>query len=159
MSEIRFVKPTVEMVEAIAADMRQADVDEVWASNHHTPIESLMKGWDQSDYVSVAVNDKDEPLVMFGLVKRDVLSGYGIIWLLGTNNAMNHRREFLTKTPVIIDQMMTICPRLCNMVHDKNKESIRWLKWLGFTIDDPVPHGPHGELFHRFHKEKEHVNV
>lgn len=155
MANIQFVRPTVEMVEAIAADMRVADVDEVWASNHHTPIEALMKGWQQSDFVAVAVYH-GEPLVMLGLVKRDVLTGTGLIWMLGSNAALKYRRDFFTKTPPMIDEMLTICPRLCNMVHNKNRDSIRWLRWLGFTIEDPVPHGPDNELFHKFHKERLH---
>lgn len=150
---IKFVRPTVEMVESIAADMRQADADEVWASNHHTPLESMMIGWGLSDFSTVAINDNGEPLVMIGLVKRDILSGSGVVWMLGVNRAMNHKKEFFRQTKPVIDEMLTICPRLCNMVHGKNKSSVQWLKWLGFTIDEPIPHGPDGELFHRFYLE------
>lgn len=149
---IEFVRPTVEMVESIAADMRQADIDEVWASNHHTPLESMMKGWELSDFSTVAMCN-NEPLVMIGLVKRDMLTGSGVVWMLGANRAMKYKKEFFRQTKPVIDEMLTICPRLCNMVHGKNKSSIAWLKWLGFTIDDPIPHGPDGELFHRFYLE------
>jgi hypothetical protein len=150
---IEFVRPTVEMVESIAADMRQADANEVWASNHHTPLESMMKGWEASDFSTVAMCD-GEPLVMIGLVKRDVLSGSGVVWMLGANRAMKYKKEFFRQTKPVIDEMLTICPRLCNMVHGKNTSSVQWLKWLGFTIDDPIPYGPDGELFHRFYLER-----
>lgn len=150
---VHFVKPTVELIESIAADMRQADADEVWASNHHTPLESLMKGWELSDLSTVIMGD-NEPLVMIGLVKRDMLTGSGVIWMLGANRALNYKKEFFRQTKPVIDEMLTICPRLCNMVHSKNTNSIQWLKWLGFTIDEPIPHGPDDELFHRFHLER-----
>jgi len=150
---IEFVRPTVEMVESIAADMRQADIDEVWASNHHTPLESMMKGWEASDFSTVAMCD-GEPLVMIGLVKRDVLSGSGVVWMLGANRAMKYKKEFFRQTKPVIDEMLTICPRLCNMVHEKNTGSIQWLKWLGFTIGEPIPHGSDGELFRRFYLER-----
>ena len=155
MADIQFVRPTVEMVEAIAADMRQADIDEVWAAGHKTPLEALVDGWKVSKYATIAMNG-DEPACMFGLVPRDLLSGTGIIWMLGTNATFKYRREYLKRTPAVIDEMLTICPRLCNMVHSKNINSIRWLKWLGFTIEDPVKYGPDDELFHRFHKERQH---
>jgi len=151
---IEWVKPTAALVESIAADMRQADVEEVWASNHHTPIESMMKGWALSDFSTIAVNEIGEPLVMIGLVKRDVLTGSGVVWMLGANRAMKHKKEFFTQTKPVIDEMLTICLRLCNMVHSKNTNSITWLKWLGFTIEEPEPHGPDNELFHRFHLER-----
>lgn len=151
---IEWVKPTKALVHAIAADMRQADAEEVWASNHHSPIESMMKGWELSDVSTVAVNEQGEPLVMIGLVKRDVLTGSGTVWMLGANRAMDHKKEFFRQTKPIINEMLTICPRLCNMVHSKNTNSIVWLKWLGFTIEDPIPHGPDDELFHRFYLER-----
>ena len=153
MSEIEFVKPTVEMVKSIADSMRQADINEVWASDNHTPLQALMDGWEQSDYSSIAAYE-DHPLVMFGLVKRDLLSGVGIIWMLGSNDALKYRRNFLTLTPLVIDEMLTICSRLTNMVHCKNRESVRWLKWLGFTLDDPVPFGVEKELFHNFYIDR-----
>ena len=150
---ITWVKPTIAMIQSIADDMRQADVDEVWASNHHTPIESLMMGLDISDFATVAECD-GEALVIIGLVKRDLLTGSGIVWMLGSNKALKHRKEFLRQTSAIINEMLTICPRLCNMVHSKNKKSMQWLRWLGFTIDDPQPHGPDNEMFHRFSLER-----
>ena len=153
MVNLTFVKPTVELIESIADDMRQADADEVWASNHHTPLESLKEGWWLSDFSTVVMCD-NEPLVMIGLVKRDMLTGSGVVWMLGANRALKYKKQFFTQTKPVIDEMLTICPRLCNMVHSKNTVSIKWLEWLGFTIDEPTPYGPEGELFHRFHLER-----
>ena len=108
---IQWVKPTVELVESIANDMRQADAEEVWASNHHTPIESMMKGWEMSDVSTIAIDDNGEPLVMIGLVKRDMLTGSGVVWMLGANKAMKHKKEFFRQTKPIINEMLTIGPR------------------------------------------------
>jgi hypothetical protein len=151
---IHWVKPTMAMVESIAADMRQADVDEVWASDHSPPLDALLSSWNASVVATVAVDDDEVPLVMFGLVERDLLSGSGVVWMLGANSATKYRKEFLRRTKSIVYEMLNICPRLCNMVHDKNESSIRWLRWLGFTIESPEPHGPDGELFHRFYLER-----
>ena len=152
---IQWVKPTAELIESIAADMRPADAEEVWASHHHTPLAALTYGWDSSDFTTVAMCD-GEPLVMIGLVKRDLLTGSGVVWMLGANRALNHKKEFFRQTKPIIEEMLNICPRLCNMVHSKNTNSILWLRWLGFMIDDPMPHGPDDELFHLFYLERSH---
>lgn len=149
---VQWVKPTEQMIKSIALDMRQADIDEVWASNHHTPLDALMEGWKVSDVSLIALCD-DEPVLMLGLVKRDLLTGTGVVWLLGANKGLKYKRELLRQGKLIIDEMLTICPRLCNMVHNKNVVSIRWLKYSGFIIDDPAPHGPDNELFHQFHLE------
>jgi len=151
--EVKFVKPTQELIEAIAADMRQADVEEVWASNRHTPMQAMIKGAELSDYSLIVMVD-DEPCVMIGLVVHDILTGTGVPWLLGTEKALKHKRNFLIQVPAIIDEMLSICPRLFNYVHVKNKVSINWLRRIGFSFDDPEPYGLDGELFQRFYLER-----
>lgn len=151
--EVKFVKPTVELIQAIADNMRQEDVDEVWASHHSTPIKSLTKGWEISDYSMIVVVN-NEPCVMIGLVIRDILSGTGVPWLLGTDNALKYKRCFLTEVPAVINEMLDICPRLFNYVHVKNRTSVKWLKRIGFTFDEPIPYGCDNELFHKFHLER-----
>lgn len=150
---VEFIEPTNDLVEFIAVNMRQADVDEVWASHRHLPYEALMRGWDLS-HSSVVVTVDGDPCVMIGLVIRDILSGSGIPWLLGTEGAVKHKRHFLTQVPAVIDEMLSICPRLFNYVHAENRVSVNWLRRIGFTIDDPEPHGVAHELFHRFHLER-----
>ncbi len=154
MSEVvKFVEPTLDLIQVIADDMRQADVDEVWSSNHFTPVEALMTGWGNS-HSSVVITVNDEPCVMLGLVIHDILTGSGIPWLLGTNNALKYKRNFFTQVPDVIDEMLDTCPKLFNYVHVDNKVSIRWLKRIGFTFDDPIPYGYNNELFHKFYLER-----
>lgn len=136
----------------IAENMRDEDLTEVIAAGH-TPLESMMLGKRLSDF-SVMVTCDGVPLTVLGLVRGDMLSGIGVPWLLSSSYALEHRREFLRLSPSVVAEMLNICPTLVNHVHCKNKLSIRWLRWLGFTIDEPVPNLVTGELFHRFHKEK-----
>jgi len=153
MSVIKFEKPTQQMVDYIAANMRDEDSKEVWASSSKTPIQALTDGWNSSHFVTV-VTVNHIPCVMMGLVKRDVLSGHGVPWLLGTTGALKHRRQFLKLSPPVIQQMLDVCPMLYNWVHVENTLSIEWLKWLGFTLCKPEPYGVNGELFHKFFIER-----
>lgn len=153
MSVIKFEKPTLAMVEHIAANMRDEDRREVWASSNSTPYEALFNGWNASHLVTV-VTVNNIPCVMLGLVKRDVLSGHGVPWLLGTEGALKHRRQFLKLSPPVIEEMLNVCPVLYNYVHVENTLSIVWLRWLGFTIMNPEPYGANGELFHKFFIER-----
>ena len=151
--EVKFIKPTDELIQAIAADMRQADVDEIWASNHYTPIDGLMESWKVSDYSAVVVIN-NEPCVMVGLVIANILGGVGVPWLMGSNAIMKYKSSFMRYGPELIEQMLDVCPKLVNYVHVKNKASVRWLKQVGFKFDDPVPYGAEQELFHRFHLQR-----
>lgn len=150
---IEFVKPTEELLFAIADNMRDADRIEVMASHGHSPVEALLMGWSLSAFSTVAVYD-GIPVVAFGLVITSVLTGAGTPWMLASKDVKKCRSELLKKTPSVIDSMLVICPKLSNHVHADNRQSVRWLKWLGFTIDDPEPIGINGELFHRFHNTR-----
>ncbi len=152
-AEVKFVEPTDELVEFIAVNMRQADADEVWASHHHLPYEALMSSWDLS-HSAVVVTVNDEPCVMMGLVIRDILAGSGVPWMLGTEGALKYKRNFLTQVPAVIDEMLSVCPRLFNYVHVENKTSVKWLKRIGFTLDDSKPYGVARESFHKFHLQR-----
>jgi hypothetical protein len=153
MSVVEFGPPTPEAIQFIADNMRKEDAAEVWAYCRHTPIEALEFSVKHSKKIVIVYGD-GVPLTALGLCMRDFLSGTGVPWLLSAEQALKYKRQFLKLSPPIIEEMLDICPKLVNYVHADNKLSIRWLKWLGFTIEDPEPTGPQGELFHRFTKEK-----
>ena len=150
---VKFVRPTQKLIEQIAADMRQSDVDEVWASHRHTPLQSLTSAMSSSDYRAVVVAG-GVPIAALGLRMNSYLSDEGVPWLLSTNEALKHKREFLANTAEVISDMLMLSPRLVNYVHANNKLSIRWLKWIGFTIDEPAESPVSKELFHKFHMTK-----
>ena len=150
---VKFGPPTKEAIQFIADNMRAEDVIEVYAAGRHTPIEALEMSMKNSRR-SVVVYDDDIPLAILGIVLRDFLSGVGVPWLLSTEQALKHKRQFLELSPPVIQEMLDMCPKLVNYVHADNKLSVRWLKWLGFTIEDPKPAGLSGELFHRFTMER-----
>lgn len=153
MVKVELVKPTLEHVIHIANHMRAADAAEVWASSRKTPLEAMLSGFKYSDR-SIVVMVNDEPCAMIGLVIQSILTGTGVVWMLGSDESMNHRKLFLELSPPVIKEMLDVCPMLFNYVHADNKKSIRWLQWLGFTIESPKAHGVEGELFHKFYLEK-----
>lgn len=150
---VNFRKPTPEAIKFIADNMRKEDAAEVWASGRYTPLEALELSMSRS-HMSVIVYDDDTPLTALGLVLRGFLTGIGVPWLLSAEQALKHKREFLKLSPPIIEEMLDICPKLVNHVHIDNKMTIRWLRWMGFTIDDPAPLRTTDELFCKFHMER-----
>ena len=150
---VKFGPPTQEAIQFIADNMREEDIIEVWASGRHTPIEALEMSIKNSRKIVIVYAD-DVPLAALGIVSRDFLSGVGVPWLLSADQALKHKRQFLELSPPVIEEMLDMCPKLINYVHAENRLSIRWLKWLGFTIEDAKPTGPGGELFHRFTMER-----
>lgn len=150
---VKFGPPTQEAIQFIADNMREEDIIEVWASGRHTPIEALEMSIKKSRKAVIVYAD-DVPLAALGIVLRDFLSGVGVPWLLSADQALKHKRQFLELSPPVIEEMLDLCPKLVNYVHAENRLSIRWLEWLGFTIEDAKSTGPAGELFHRFTMER-----
>ena len=148
---VKFVKPNSDLVRYVADNMRQADRIEIAASHGYTPHEALVKGVARSKLCAVALIN-DEPCAVFGLVVENIVTGFGVPWLLGTDLIFKHKREFVEHTKIGVDEMIDVCPRLENWVHCENVKSIRWLKSMGFTMSDPEPIGVNGELFMRFTK-------
>tara|TARA_R110000744_G_scaffold380326_3_gene500756 strand:+ start:21337 stop:21795 length:459 start_codon:yes stop_codon:yes gene_type:complete len=146
---VEFKKPTPEMIQFIADNMRQADVDEVMAAANSTPLQAITGGIEISYSSSVAVINGDIVAIM-GVVKNTALSSTGVPWLLGTEAIVKHYREFLGASPSVLNAMINVCPNLVNHVYVENKVSIRWLKWLGFKIEEAKPFGVNGKLFHKF---------
>jgi len=146
---VEFKKVTPELIQFIADNMRQADVDEVMAASNATPLQAIESGVEISDSTSVAVINGDIVAIM-GVVKNSALTDNGVPWLLGTDYITKHYREFLGSSRAVLDAMISVCPNLVNHVYVKNTVSIRWLKWLGFNIEEAEPFGVNGELFHKF---------
>jgi hypothetical protein len=75
---------------------------------------------------------------------------WGVPWLLGTEHSKHVKKAFISDLKSCLNVMLYKYKSLINFVHPKNKESIRWIKWLGFEVSDPVPFGEFGNLFHPF---------
>lgn len=148
--KLTFSEITEEDIQFVADNMRKSDRDEVMASNNYTSRECLDESIKISHF-AYTVKFDDTPVMIFGLVKPSALSDIGVPWALGTDGVFNGTREFLKRSVVLRDMMLEECSMLTNHVHCDNRQSIRWLKWLGFKFDDPAPYGVNNELFMRFH--------
>lgn len=152
-AKLTFRPTTLEDISVLARTMRAADVREVVAAGGH-PEKSLLQGFNLSDACVTVVSPDDEILVIYGIVAGCKLTGLGRPWLLGSDAALKYKREFMTLPKLIIPKMLSLYPRLENYVHTRNRVSIRWLKLLGFKMDEPVEF-PSGESFMRFYLREE----
>lgn len=155
------VKPDVTVVEAlpehdqlIGMNMRSADAEEVWASSMMTPIQAVRESRRVSTHVWTGMIN-DEPACMFGVASACLVSGYGVPWLLGTDVIEKYSFAFIRQCRPYMELMQGVYPRLTNYVDDRNTVSRRWLKWLGFQIEEPAPYGPFHKPFRKFEMRRE----
>lgn len=60
-----------------------------------------------------------------------------LIWALGTNELKRKKKSFIKESKQIIKRWIEIYGELTNTVAVFNRDSIRWLKWLGADFSEP----------------------
>lgn len=123
-------------------DVRQADIDEL-AALGVTPETCIRYGVERAGAVTVFIHGKAAAIC--GVVDH---GEYGAPWGVFTTVVDAHPLPFLRACRRYIDSQQNRF--LMNYADARNILTIRWLSWLGFTIDQPVAAGINGEPFSRF---------
>lgn len=139
----------------VANNMRQADIDELWAQSMSRPLNSLQYAVRVSTSCWTIMSGDDEPVGLFGVGAVSMIGGIGSPWMLSTDGLLPIAKSFLKGCPEYIEKMLNDFDKLQNVIDTRNTVSIRWLKWLGFDMLDPQPYGPFQVPFHVFKMERE----
>ena len=150
--KIEIVDYKPEHGEYIAANIRQIDRKEIYYFGTLQPLPAIrMTAANAVAAWTVLVDDV--PAMMFGINRRSHLSQVGVPWLLATDEVEKHPMRFAYASKVYFDRMVRAFPKMENHVLAENKVTIRWLKWLGFDMEEPAPFGAFQAHFRRFGKE------
>jgi len=137
----------------LSNNLRQSDVDEIWASHHITPKDALIDGVNNSIFACTVCNGY--PIAMFGIVPETILGTKASVWMLASDDLKKIKRRFAKNSRHFIDMMLEFYPYIYNHVDDRNKESIKWLEFCGAHIkSDPEPFGVEQMPFHYFYFNK-----
>jgi hypothetical protein len=150
------VQATLEHAQRMAPRLREADIEEIWASSMSKPEQSLTRGVSCSSHAWTGLVD-GEPACIFGVVPVSFMSGIGVPWMLGTPLVEEHATAFLRRNRRYVKHMTRAYNYLINYVDDRNVKAIAWLEWLGFTVSEPQQFGALGMPFRRFEMRTEHV--
>lgn len=149
MPRCEIVPATTAHAEALAPVLRQADVLEVWAAGRRRPLEALLLSAAASRDARAGLAD-GRVVCMFGVADVTFISDYHVPWLLGAEELPQHARAFLRLNREYMAGARILYPVLKNWVDARNAQSIRWLRWLGFTILPAKPYGVDQLPFHPF---------
>lgn len=144
---------TMALAMDMAPSMRDADVAEVRASGGLTPQEALEASvrWSAQAY---AAKFDGELAAIFGVGRASFLSGVGIPWLLGTPVLLLHPHAFHRASQAFVAAWLEEYDSLEQMVDVRNFRSLRWLRHLGFTVEEPRLWGYERRPFCRVHIER-----
>lgn len=136
-------------VDYLVENIRREDEIELYALDGSTIRESLDETPDLIK--NSLVWEVDGKLVcMFGVTPVEGHDGAGVAWLLATKEFEKYTKMFAVRCKRVFLEVVKGYDYLFNYIHSENKSSIKWLKWLGFTICDAEPLGNKGANFHRF---------
>lgn len=136
----RLVRALPEHIEPVSNNVRQQDIDEIYASGGWTIRECLEWAFENSFWVSTILND-DEPVAILGVTPYSYVSEVAVPWLIATKSVTKIPVQFLRISRKYVQTVSDIYPILINYVDDRHSESIRYLKSVGFSVSDPEPYG------------------
>jgi len=152
MSHYEIIRATKEHALMLAGEMREADVDELWAGLRLKPLNAVLHSLEVTRNPRAGLAD-GKVMVMFGVAQHTHLTLTGYPWLLSSRGIHKHAKQFLKQTRFFLEEMKEEFDLLENFVDARNTQAIRWMKWMGFQIEDPVPWGVDQLPFHRFTME------
>lgn len=137
-------EPDSSHIVHVAENLRPADETEVRLSYRMSGRDVAIDSWAYSEIVRGMVTDDGEACGLCGVAGQR-------IWMLGTDRLTETRKarwQLCVEGRKWVDSCIEeLQAPLFNQVYSKNTESIRWLKYLGFTVEAPRPIGPSAALF------------
>lgn len=143
----------------IAMNVRPADKAELWSGSYSKPFDVMQRGIKDNPERSFTGWVDGKPICMWGVTQPSLIGNVGHPWMVGTRWLDEYAKTFLRRTGKQVMELMNGYDMLINYVDQRNVRAVEWLRWLGFTIEQPEPYGVHALPFHRFHKTGEEANV
>lgn len=150
---VKIRETTREDISFIAANLRDEDVAELRAARgDDVPLDTLLYySFESSTRTGTFTDGQGRPFALFGVAANSERPYVGVPWLLGTEAVKDNAKGFIVLAKKELAQWSEF-EYLHNFVHNENLTSKRFLEHIGFTIHNPEPRGPKGELFYSFSK-------
>ena len=121
-----------DYVQVAVMDLRLWDRIEAMAMTGQDPHKALEQCILQSSSVYVAEEDGQIHGV-FGVCLDD--PDVGVPWFVATDAAERNKKLIMKTGRKMVDEWLKRVPYLANYVCCLHEQSIKWLEWLGFTVD------------------------
>lgn len=142
--------PASEQAVGAIGKLREMDAKEAWAMAQMDGRQALLHSFYRSERAWAVLSDGN-PVGVFGVNSVSNQPDKGCPWFLASDGINEVWGSLLRQArDYVFGPMMENYEMLCNYVWVENKASVRWLKWVGFTLEEPVPVGINQELFHLF---------
>ncbi len=149
-------------IRSLRGKLRAEDVLEIRRRSGRDPYSVLVYSYRHSDEAYVGLINSEIACV-WGVAQESLLAEEASIWLLSTPVMETAPVAVARRTRSELRKLLRRYRSLGNYVDSEYTLCLRWLRWLGFTLEEPEPLGVRGELFSRFYikndEYKEETNV
>lgn len=148
---VEIVPATLAHAEVIAANARQADIDEMWAAARHSPLDAMRGGLRLTRRARTGLID-GEPVCMFGVTPMSLIRGWGAPWMVASArmDELRAQKELLRRARGVFAEWKREYALLMNFVDERNLAAQRWIAWLGFDLKDTYTIGADAMPFRMF---------
>lgn len=138
-----------ELIDKMKGRLRHSDELECGASCGKRGDDAMQESYNLSEACWVGISN-GLPVCVFGVVRTSILSNTGVPWLLATPEFEEEGLDIVRASKTYASLMRKHFRLLVNFVDARQEKSIKWLRWLGFTIEPSQPYGVAGLPFHKF---------
>jgi hypothetical protein len=147
----------------IATHLRECDYNELKSVSGKNPCDEVIKSANISDmkwivFEEININLTEKafrslfvPLIIFGVVKHPEKENVGIPWMVAASDIKRISSFVMRKSRGYINLMAEKYKHLFNYVDSRNKDSIIWIKKMGFKFGETRLFGEEKVPFHKFY--------
>lgn len=137
------IPATEALVRSVANHLRDRDLDDVASYTEIDAAEAVVKSFHASTHSWVGTID-GAPVCAFGVLSdpRQPLSDLAFPWFRGTTRIKGHETAVLRIGRRVLDGILGKYGHLRNVVDASARDTIRWLEWMGFTVEPAIVYLP-----------------
>jgi hypothetical protein len=149
VGELDVVRCLPRHLEQLAPRLRQLDYQELEAARGFDmqPLEVLLDAW-RISAVTYAAELAGQAIACWGVHPVSVMGGIGVPWLLTSDEITRRPLAAATLARPALGVLLDVYPRLIQWVDARHEPALRFVRWLGFHVEDAQPYGPYGMPFH-----------
>lgn len=146
---IEFIPATEEHAVLIAAAVRKRDAEELEALGFASPLHGITASL-RASVNALYVSSNGVPLAIFGYAAPQVIGQTCEIWMITAEGVERHTVAFARASRRVMKAFADEFSHLEGWVDARHEVCIKWLRWLNFTVHEPIALQPRGLPFHRF---------
>lgn len=131
----QIVAVTDDVCEDIACRVYPPEVTDIWKSAGLSAVDAIKICRDRSVQCWAWIID-GEPACVFGFVPVSMTSKTAAPWVIITDLVLRHKVEFLRSSLKMLKWARQVYPDLRGHVKCDHLDSVKWLTWMGFRVDD-----------------------